>query len=312
MSGTPSGAAPGGAGTGTGTRGAAPVPDPRAPTPQQAPRQAPQQGGGAAVAPGALAPHPAPADPAPSEPALLTGRDRLRAALRPRATRGQVLSGALCLVLGLALVVQVRQHSETDLASLRQSELIGLLDDTTEQADRLEAEAADLTRTRDELLTSSDRREAARDLARERLDVLGVLAGTAPATGPGIELTVSGVGVDADLLLAAVQELRDAGAEAIQLNDVRVVASTYFLDAPDAPEASDPSPGPVVDVGGVLVQAPFTFSAIGSSATLASAMEFPGGVLPTVATRGGSAVVRQLDRVDITAVRATDDPAYSQ
>ena len=96
-------------------------------------------------------------------------------------------------------------------------------------------------------------------------------------------------------LLAAVQELRDAGAEAIQVNDVRVVASTYFLDAPDAPEASDPgAAGPVVDVGGTLVQGPFTFTAIGSARTLASAMEFPGGVIPTVSARGGTATVRQL------------------
>ena len=257
------------------------------------------------------APQQAPApEPGGSEP---TGRDRLRAALRPRASRGQVLSGALCLLLGLALVVQVRTNAEADLTSLRQSELIGLLDDTTERADRLEAEVRELSRTRDELAGSSDQSEAARDLARERLEVLGVLAGTAPATGPGIELTITGAGVDADVLLAAVQELRDAGAEAIQVGGVRVVASTYFLDAPGAPaDPDDPSSGPVVDVGGTLLEAPFTFSAIGSSRTLASAMEFPGGVVPTVTTRGGSAVVRQLDRVEITALRPPDEADYSE
>ncbi len=250
-------------------------------------------------------PEPA-AEPAAEPAGPLTGRARLRAALRPRATRAQVLSGLLCTLLGLALVTQVREHSEADLASLRQSELIGLLDDTSERADRLQQEVRDLSATREELSSSSDQSEAARELARERLDVLGVLAGTVAATGPGIELTVTGGQVDADVLLAAVQELRDAGAEAIQVNDVRVVASTYFLDT------AAPGGGPAVDVDGTLVQPPFSFRAIGSARTLASAMEFPGGVVATVSARGGGATVRQLDRVDVTALRPASEPAYAQ
>ncbi len=50
------------------------------------------------------------------------------------------------------------------------------------------------------------------------------------AQGPGITLTVEDTKgtVEADMLLDAIQELRAAGAEAIQVNDVRVVADTYF------------------------------------------------------------------------------------
>ena len=64
--------------------------------------------------------------------------------------------------------------------------------------------------------------------------MLGILAGTVAAEGPGIVVTIDGVD-DAALLLDTVQELRDAGAEAIQLGDVRVVASTYFTQAPGRP-----------------------------------------------------------------------------
>ena len=64
-------------------------------------------------------------------------------------------------------------------------------------------------------------------------DTLDILAGTVPVTGPGIRITIEEVDgpVDIDSLLDTVQELRTAGAEAMQINgEVRVVAQTSFED----------------------------------------------------------------------------------
>ena len=279
-------------------------------SPAKASGKAPGKGPGeaAAAAPveaAAATPVEAPAaGPAPVEApaAPLTGRQRLWASLAPRGTRAQLLAGLLCLLLGLAVVVQVRSNDAEDLSSLRQSDLVGLLDDASDRSDRLEGEIADLERTREELLSSGDQRAAARDLAQERVDVLGVLAGTTAATGPGIRLVVSGPGVDDLVLLSAVQELRDAGAEAIQVDDVRVVAETAFVDGPDD----------VVEVDGQPLEGPYTFLAIGDPQTLSSAMDFPGGVAPTVRLRGGEAVVEQLDEVQVTALRAPSEPQYAR
>ncbi|SDQ39242.1 DUF881 domain-containing protein [Quadrisphaera sp. DSM 44207] len=230
------------------------------------------------------------------------GRARLRAALLPRPTRAQLFTGLLCLLLGLALAVQVRSNTGEDLTSLRQSELIGLLDDAGDRGDRLAREVRELERTRDELVSSSDQSAAARELAQERLEQLSILAGTAGATGPGIRLTVAGPEVDAAVLLGAVQELRDAGAEAIQVGDVRVVASTAFVDAAD---------GSVL-VDGQELDSPFVFLAIGSAQTLASAMDFPGGVIPTVTSEGGTAAVEELEVVEVSALRAPSEPQYAR
>ena len=63
--------------------------------------------------------------------------------------------------------------------------------------------------------------------------MLGILAGTVPATGPGVTITIDDPdgAVTRPTLLDGVEELRDAGAEAIEINDsVRVVASTSFTD----------------------------------------------------------------------------------
>lgn len=225
---------------------------------------------------------------------------RLARSLRFRVSRGQVLAGILMGVLGFALVVQLGSTDEVNLASLRQSDLVRILDDVTERSDRLRAEAAELQATRDELLTSSDRNEAAREQAAERVDVLSILTGTAPATGPGIRLSLRGEDVDARLVVDAVQELRDAGAEAIEVNDVRVVADTAFVDTDRG-----------LEVDGTLIEQPYVFLAIGDPQTLATAMSFPDGVVEKIEPEG-SAAVEQLDVVTVDALRRLEDPQYAR
>ena len=73
-------------------------------------------------------------------------------------------------------------------------------------------------------------------------------------------------------LLDAIEELRDAGAEAIQINnDVRVVASTDFVDD---------SPG--VKIDGAKVTSPYVIEAIGDPHNLSEAANFPGGLVSEV------------------------------
>jgi uncharacterized protein YlxW (UPF0749 family) len=234
-------------------------------------------------------------------PQTPSGWGRLARALRPRASRGQMLGGLLCAVLGFALVVQVGQADEVPLATLRQSDLVRILDDVSARRDQLAAEAAELERTRDELLTSSDRLAAAREQAAERVDVLGILTGTAPAVGPGMRLTLAGGDLDARLLVDTVQELRDAGAEAIEVSGVRVVASTSFVDVEDGAVAID----------GRVLDPPFVFLAIGDSQTLVTAMSFPGSVVEKVEP-AGTARVEALPEVRINALRSLKQPQYAR
>jgi uncharacterized protein YlxW (UPF0749 family) len=110
----------------------------------------------------------------------------------------------------------------------------------------------------------------------------------------------------ASVLLSTVQELRDAGAEAIQItggNDaaVRVVASTYFLDT---------SRG--VDVHGVRLEPPYTLTAIGDPPTLDTALNIPGGVVEEVTNDGGRATIRQEDELTVDVLHEPDEPQYAR
>lgn len=247
-----------------------------------------------------------PAGPRADDP--VRGRARLRSAMTPRATRAQLVAAVLCAVLGFAAAVQVRANQDAGLTGLRQTDLVRILDDVSERAARLQAEARDLQETRDQVTGGSNGTLTALEEARERSRVLGILAGTLPASGPGIELTVSDVErqVGADVLLDALQELRDAGAEAIELSTVsgpavRVVASTSLVDVEGG-----------VEVDGTMLVSPYRFRVIGDSRTLAAALDIPGGVLDVLRQREAQAVVAQRPLVEITSLRATPSPRYAR
>jgi uncharacterized protein YlxW (UPF0749 family) len=245
-----------------------------------------------------------------------TGWTRLRSALRPHASRGNLLPGLLCALLGFAVVVQVRSTQDTGLEGLRQSDLVRILDDVTERSDRLRTEARDLEETRARVTGGSSGSRAALEEAQERAQVLGILAGTLPAVGPGIELTISDPDgkVGPEVLLDTLQELRDAGAEAVEISSldgpaVRVVAATSFQDSAEA--GGDAGPGRVA-VDGTELSSPYRFRVIGDARTLAAALDIPGGVLDVLRQDDAQGVVTQRERVTITSLRAAPSPRYAR
>jgi len=234
-----------------------------------------------------------------------TGRDRLVAALRS-PSRGQAVVGALLLVLGFAAVVQVRANDrDQNFVGARQSDLIGLINTLSLATDRAEAEIVELERTRDSLRDDAESSETALSVARERVETLGILAGTLPAVGSGVRITVqarSGT-IGTDQLLNGLEELRNAGAEAIEINDsVRVVAQTGLVDSP--------TQGLVV--GGQPVQPPYVVDVIGDPYTLATALDFDGGFIEEIESVGGSVEVERLDDVEIASVVRPEDPIFAK
>jgi len=232
-----------------------------------------------------------------------TAWKRLLLMARPRATKANVLAALLAILLGFAAATQVRQNQSLGLESLRQGELITILDNATLQSSRLDQSARELQVTRDQLVSGSTRDAAAVKAAQERLDALGILAGTAAAYGPGIRMTIfdSDAKVTAPLLLDAIQELRDAGAEAIQVGNVRVVASSHFDQG-----ASE------VEVDGTSVTPPYTITAIGDPPTMSSAMEIPGGLSENIRQLGATITITQEKALTVGALHTMSEPRYAR
>jgi uncharacterized protein YlxW (UPF0749 family) len=232
------------------------------------------------------------------------GRRRLIAALRRPSGGGQLVAGVLLAVLGFAAVTQVRSNGrDDDYVGARQGDLIQYINTLSLASRRAETEISELQETRESLGNDTEARRTALTLARRQADTLGILAGTVPAVGPGIRATVTGgTSVGSDQLLNGLQELRDAGAEVIELNGrVRVVAQTSLQDAPD---------GAVVD--GTLLRQPYVIEAIGDPHDLAVALDFAGGFVAAVEDAGGKVEVTERDKVDISSVRRPEAPVYAE
>ncbi|NUS66032.1 MAG: DUF881 domain-containing protein [Saccharothrix sp.] len=246
-----------------------------------------------------------PAEPAeasaPAEPP--SGWRRVVKLLRPHGTRSELLTGLLCLALGFALAVQVGQSTGDQLSSLRQDELVRLLDEVTQRADQLDAEVGDLEAIRDDLQSEDGRDQAARDLAEQRAEQEGILSGRLPAQGPGVEIRVTDGAkpLEAQALFNLLEELRNAGAEAIQVNGKRLVTTSYFVD----------SGGGVVLDGGAIAS-PYEWTAIGDPDTIDRALEIPGGALPRIREEGGEATTTRSERVDVDAVRIPGQPEHAE
>ena len=139
---------------------------------------------------------PAPAEsgePAGPEPADSPQRawHRLLRAGAPRATRANVLAMVLAGALGFAIIVQVRQTSTEGLDNLREDELVRIFAGVDREGERLADEIRGLQSSLERLTSQSANEAEAQSAARQRLEALGILAGTVPATGPGIVLTIS-------------------------------------------------------------------------------------------------------------------------
>lgn len=190
--------------------------------------------------------------------------------------RPHLVIGLLFLILGLLVtVVLVRPGQDVQWRNARTEDLVQILDDLGARQDRLDAEASRLGALEADLERGSTVEALAE--SRRKLDSLRVLTGTTPVVGPGLSITITDPkgAVDAPVLLDAVQELRDAGAEAIQVGDTRVVVDTWFADSADG-----------VVVNGVALPAPIRVLAIGDPDTMAAALNIPGGLADSVRTRG--------------------------
>jgi uncharacterized protein YlxW (UPF0749 family) len=242
-------------------------------------------------------PEPPEIDPAAVEP-------RLHPAPRHRKVLATTAVAVLCAVLGFAGVVQVRRTAAGDtLAAARPDDLVQILDGLQRREDDLNKEIAVLKTTLSRLRGSGASSAAALAEANRQAETLGILTGTVPATGTGVRLVINDPHhrVPPELLLATLEELRNAGAEAFQIGPVRIGVDSAFSGS-----------GGAVQLDGTALTAPYTVLAIGDPPTLAAAVAIPGGVLDTVRRAGGTMITTQLQRMDIGALRPVRTPLYAR
>ena len=188
-----------------------------------------------------------------------------------RDRRAQWTIGLVMLLLGFLAIVQLRaQGGGSSLASLTSQDLTSLIANLNQRNDQLSSEVAALDAQLEDLQLARARgRTSIGDLEAE-LRTLRLLAGLDPVQGRGVVVSCSGP-ISAAAVGDLLNDLRAAGAEALAVEDVRVVAGTVVA-----------GPDGALSVENDALPASFEISAIGNPVNLSAALTRVGGVVSRI------------------------------
>lgn len=214
--------------------------------------------------------------------------------------KGKLLIAVVFMVLGFMLSVQYKATER------QRSVRMDRVEDLSERLRSMESENKQL-----QLELETLRAGAAKDPADERMKLM---AGTTDVEGTGIEILLDDSNIakksnenpnlyiihDEDLL-RVLNELRAAGAEAISLNDQRIVAMSEVRCA-----------GPTISVNNVRSAPPYVIKAIGAPKTLSSALRLRGGVAETFEFWGIQVKIKTVENLKIPALKAPRTFEYAK
>ncbi len=211
--------------------------------------------------------------------------------------------GITCFVLALALTVQIRTMAIENSIVAQSFANDELKDDLLEWKEKYEKIAESLAKTNKELdvirqsvsTNASDSEEKTAQIKKNNL-----LLGLTNVTGSGIVIELADGQTNLPILDAStllihdgnlrdiVNELANAGAEAIEINGQRIVNSTYIVCA-----------GNVILVNGEKISSPCRIKAIGHQESLYGAVERAGGTLQNMRMNNLSVQVKKENNIKI-------------
>jgi uncharacterized protein YlxW (UPF0749 family) len=175
---------------------------------------------------------------------------------------------AVAMLIGLLGVGQLNSQARPiEISRLSATELSTLIETLTTANRELRSGLTDIREQLRQYEVSGPQGESALQVSREDLRRITAFGGLAAVEGQGIQMDVDG-NLDAIALNDLINELRNAGAEAIAVDGIRITARTVATEGPRA-----------MELDGVEVGERFTLRAIGSPDGLLGAMERPGGII---------------------------------
>jgi Uncharacterized protein conserved in bacteria len=181
---------------------------------------------------------------------------------------GQASLFVVAVLIGVLGVGQLNSQARpAEISSLSAQDLSTLIETLTTRNRELRTGLADIREQLREYQVSGPQSQSALQVSREDLRRITAFGGLAAVGGQGIVMDVDG-DLDAIALNDLVNELRNAGAEAIAVDGVRITARSVAIQGPSS-----------LQVDGVDVGRQFTLRAIGSPDGLLGAMQRPGGII---------------------------------
>ncbi len=216
-----------------------------------------------------------------------------------RTTLRQSLLTLICLVVGFALVTQLRTYDSIlgDVRNLSTEDLSIVIIKLIDENARLESEISQLQQQN--AVYAQTQADGSSNLNRlvDDLNRLRVQTGAAQVHGPGVLITVNYALRAADVM-ALINEIRNAGAEAVAINNQRITAHTTIEEVNGMLLIDDTPQAP-----------PYRVAALGDKNTLMGALNRLGGLLRIWnEIEGVSISIEPSD--DLTAPRVANPPTF--
>jgi len=188
-----------------------------------------------------------------------------------KSRSAQLLLTIVCFILGLLLVAQFRTQRMTSrsLLSASSADQLAMISSLVENNARLREEMEALEEQLSEYQQATGR--AMLGALVQELNKIRIINGLVEVSGSGVEVTIDGpIGVlDIQDL---INELRNAGAEALTINGERLTLYSVIASTEDG----------VMIANGMKPSRPYILQAIGQPETLETALLRRGGLIATL------------------------------
>jgi uncharacterized protein YlxW (UPF0749 family) len=208
--------------------------------------------------------------------------------------RGPLAVGLVLAILGFLVVAQFRSQAQGQgLAQLSVQDLTELVANVTARNNQLREEVLTLQAQQQAVESAVQRGDTSSSQVRSDLSHILAWSGAVGVTGVGVQVVVNGE-LPAPAVAQLINELRNAGAEAIAVSGVRVVPGVVVTG----------DPGHLL-IGGKPLQGPLVLVAVGQQETLAGSLSRAGGLIAQFAAQFPGVEVR-VDPQDLVTVPASD------
>ena len=216
----------------------------------------------------------------------------------------------VCIVLVGVMLMQFRTVEQTDITeieNMRESELREALVDWKTKYEEVDSQLAEVNERIEEYKKTINDNEASSELVDEELKESNILVGKTDVYGPGVIVTLNNTSdfqYIAEDLIELVNELRNAGAEAISINGIRVLANTDIVDLFDYS---------VIGINLQRIESPYVVKAIGDKEYMSSVLNLKGsGFVDRYNTLGRSVSLQIENRVEIPKSNSEFEIEYMQ
>lgn len=212
--------------------------------------------------------------------------------------------GIMCFLLTISICVQIKTMNSANSTVSRTLADNGLRDEVLKMKEKYDMAYSNLEEQQKKLeevrQTSTQGDETARN-AEEELKENNMLLGNTNVEGEGIEVILEDAPNTNNSINASdriihygdiqwvVNELKNAGAEAIEVNGQRIVSTTAIT-----------CEGNIIKINGVKIGSPFTIKAIGQKYLLYGALERSGSYLDRIREDGNTVKVTKMENVKIS------------